>query len=208
MHNKMICKVDGCGPSTKRLKLGYCQKHYQQFKKYGKIPDRVLTTPNEIVIKKDHAEILLYNNKGVEIARTKIDIKDVEKCRGFKWHISKGYAATTTKTQKTFHLHRFLTGFKFVDHKDRDRLNNKKSNLRKSSYSENGKNKGMSKNNKSGYKGVFFRKDSRKWSAKINHNRKQIVIGCYETKELAAAAYNNAALKYHGSYACLNEIKG
>ncbi len=61
------------------------------------------------------------------------------------------------------------------------------------------------KHNTSGYKGVS--KHHKKWRAYIVLKEKQIHIGLYRTKEDAALAYNEAALKYFGQFANLNVIK-
>jgi len=60
-------------------------------------------------------------------------------------------------------------------------------------------------NNKYGFKGV--RKVNNKWDANICINYKHYYLGCYETKEEAAVAYNIAAKHYHGEFANLNNVE-
>lgn len=67
-------------------------------------------------------------------------------------------------------------------------------------------NKTTYKNNKSGYKGVYKRKDRNKWCAEIKINRNRVIIGYYDNKEDAAKAYNDAAIKFHKEFARLNSI--
>lgn len=96
---------------------------------------------------------------------------------------------------------------KQVDHINGDTLDNRKSNLRICTNSENSKNRGKHSDNTSGYKGVKF--DTRMgfgWIAQICVNYKRIYIGKYKTKEAAARAYNKAAKKHHGEYAVLNVL--
>ena len=62
----------------------------------------------------------------------------------------------------------------------------------------------MSINNTTGYKGVF--RDKKRFSAKIEVNNKSIHIGNYDTPELAAEAYDEAAIKYHGAFALTNAM--
>lgn len=62
----------------------------------------------------------------------------------------------------------------------------------------------MRTNNTSGYKGVS--RDRGRWRAYIRVNYKQIHLGNFRTKEEAARRYNEAALKYFGEFAELNEI--
>lgn len=91
-----------------------------------------------------------------------------------------------------------------VDHINRNPHDNRISNLRMGSQQQNTFNAGPSKNNTSGYKGVYFRKDTGKWSAEITHNRKKKSLGCYPTAELAAAAYGKAAKETFGEFASPN----
>jgi hypothetical protein len=61
---------------------------------------------------------------------------------------------------------------------------------------------------KKGYKGVVYIKNRPAcWKARITFNNKQIILGIFKDPEAAAKAYNEAAIKYFGEFACLNEIK-
>ncbi len=102
-------------------------------------------------------------------------------------------------------LGRELAKGEYVDHADGDGLNNQRSNLRLATISQNNRNKGNSRNNTSGYKGVVWR--GGKWNAQIRFNHKCLHLGCFDIIEDAARAYNEAALKYHGEFAYLNVIK-
>lgn len=95
---------------------------------------------------------------------------------------------------------------KFIDHINRSRLDNRKSNLRMATRSQNGMNSRIPKNNTLGYKGIYFVKNSKinPWAAQITYNNKPIRIGCYPTKEEAAKAYDEVAVKYFGEFASLN----
>lgn len=99
--------------------------------------------------------------------------------------------------------------YEVVDHINRDTLDNRKENLRLCSLYQNGLNKGLYRNNKSGYKGVSIRKDKikNKYAAYIRFNKKLKHLGFFPTLELAATAYNDAATKFHGEFASLNTIK-
>ena len=91
-----------------------------------------------------------------------------------------------------------------VDHINGNPLDNRKSNLRICTNAENQRNKGVYKNNKSGYKGVHWFKRDKKWQAQIKHNNKSIHIGLYEDKEEAARAYDKKAKELHGNFKNLN----
>jgi hypothetical protein len=91
-----------------------------------------------------------------------------------------------------------------IDHIDQSSLNNRLSNLRDVTNSENSKNKKIPRNNKSGVMGVFFSNDTQKWAATIMVNGKTIYLGYFDLKDDAITARKNAEVKYnfhpnHGS---------
>jgi len=165
-------------------------------------------SPNEIIIKGDIAEIVLYDKKCNEKARTIIDAEDVEKVKEYKWCFGQGYVVTNTGNGFR-HIQHLLLGIKpsrkkQIDHKDRDPLNNRKSNLRFCTQAENLSNRPKQKNNKSGFKGV--RKHRKKWQARIVVNQKTTYLGTFKTKTEAVKVYNAACSRYHGEFACLNHL--
>ena len=96
-----------------------------------------------------------------------------------------------------------------IDHIDRDPWNNRVSNLRLATPSQNGCNKTMQSNNTTGYKGVS--RFNHKWyRATISFNKKQRTIGYYDTPEKAYEAYCMAAKELHGEFVCygLGEVEG
>lgn len=122
-----------------------------------------------------------------------------------------GYPKTTINLEngkrKSVTMHRMVMGAKSgenVDHKDRNTLNNQKSNLRLCTLSENGRNQ-LSRNGASGYKGVH--RDRKHWKCSFRLNYKMICLGYFKTPIEAAICYNENIRKYHGEFAVLNEIK-
>ena len=99
---------------------------------------------------------------------------------------------------------------KIVDHINHDTLDNRKCNLRICTLKENMMNKLKYKNNDSGYKGVsYMGKASRrlkKWKMKLNKNGITVAKAYFDTKEDAARAYTEMAIKHYGEYAVLNTI--
>ena len=93
-----------------------------------------------------------------------------------------------------------------VDHINGDTLDNRRSNLRICTRGENNTNRGMRKTNTSGKKGVHRIKGNLKnpWRTQINAQGKRIHVGVFATLEEASAAYDQAALKYHGQFAQTN----
>lgn len=88
-----------------------------------------------------------------------------------------------------------------IDHRDGDRLNNKWSNLRAASRSENIHNIAMRPQNTSGRKGATWDASRQKWMSQITVNGKHIHLGRFDTKEEAGDAYDRAAEQYFGEFA-------
>lgn len=86
-------------------------------------------------------------------------------------------------------------------------MNNRRDNLRICTTGQNLRNQRMSRHNQTGYKEVFRCKNTRRFRARIRtaaNNPKH--LGYFMSAELAAHAYNQAAVKYHGEFARLNEL--
>ena len=146
----------------------------------------------------------------------------------YNWSISSnGYAQRRIikpdGSKSTISMHRQIMELTFgdsdyVDHINGNRLDNRKSNLRLCTHTENIHNSKLSKRNKSGAKGVFHltieyetkKGVSRKeyWRASIMVNKKNIFLGTfpYNPNGFAQAkiAYDNAAKKYYGQFAYRN----
>lgn len=88
-----------------------------------------------------------------------------------------------------------------IDHKNRDQSDNKISNLRIASRSDNCANTKTPTNNTSGKKGVHWHRGLRKWRARIKVRGSFISLGCYEDLGQAHAAYSAAAVKHFGDFA-------
>ena len=93
-----------------------------------------------------------------------------------------------------------------VDHKDRDKLNNTKNNLRLATSSQQKQNMGIRRDNTSGYRGVYWDCSRNKWGVDIILENKKIHIGRFDDKNDAALAYNKKAIELFGEYAFLNEL--
>lgn len=147
-----------------------------------------------------------------------VDDADWDEVKKYKWHIGKQpkrkaiYARRNEyvngkRPPKEVALHTHLTGYKMTDHINGNGLDCRRSNMREATVTQNRHNTGIRKDNRSGYKGVSWDKDENKWVVRIQKDNKNKTIGRYDTKEAAARAYNEAAKKYHGEFARLNEIK-
>lgn len=142
-----------------------------------------------------------------------VDKEDYERLSKNKWYTQKcsniSYAIRKTNgnlhvKQRTIRMHREImcppVGM-FIDHIDGNGLNNTKKNLRVCTPSQNVMNRGKPKNNTSGFKGVCFYKQTKKWMAQIMKEGQQIYLGSYNTSEQAYKAYCEACIKYHGEFA-------
>ena len=92
----------------------------------------------------------------------------------------------------------------YVDHRDQNRENNHISNIRIATSSQNRANAKKSANNTSGFKGVNWRGNRRHWRVVVQLDKKKIYIGSFHDKVEAAKAYDEAAKKHFGEFACLN----
>lgn len=145
----------------------------------------------------DNYGVLWTSNTNEEVY---FDIEDAEKILDHYWHKeSSGYPATTINDKKT-RLHVFL-GFKWYDHQNRNKLDNRKANFRKCTYSQNGVNKGLRSDNTSGVIGVYFFTRDKKWKAQINIDGKMKNLGTYINKDDAIKARLMAEAVHYKEFA-------
>ena len=158
--------------------------------------------------------------KEIKLTRGKVTLVDDEDYERLvamgKWSFNGKYAViiknitlpNRKRTTNSIYMHKVLLNVDFeIDHKDLNKLNNQKYNLRVATRSQNARNQGLTAANKSGYKGVCWNKSQNKWMAKIRVGGKnQKFIGHFTCPIEAAKAYNAAALIHHGEFARLNEI--
>lgn len=83
-----------------------------------------------------------------------------------------------------------------LDHINHNRLDNKISNLRQVTQRENHRNRSQQKNNTSGYNGVHFRKDAKKYQAKVKVDGRTIHLGYFKKAEDAGQAAKEAREHY------------
>ncbi len=135
--------------------------------------------------------------------------EDLGLMEGSRWRVMKPYNtayAVVRKGERTILMHRLITGVVdpaiHVDHLNGDGLDNRRANLRISTCAENARNRGLNRNNTTGFKGVS--RTSHGWCAVIGLNRRSKHLGTFDAPEKAARAYDVAARALHGEFAFLN----
>jgi len=147
-----------------------------------------------------------------------VDDEDYPLVSQYKWHadcqLGMWYAISGKHPQIT--MHRLILGLQpgdgeGVDHVDRNGLNNRRSNIRIATRSQNMANTKKSSGGRadfwglnSKYKGVTRRNGSRKWYVQIQVNGKTIHLGSYDDEMVAAQVYDDAAKEYFGEFARCN----
>ena len=143
------------------------------------------------------------------------DLEDYEKIKNFCWRNNDDdYILTHDSKSNNYSniwIHRLILNVDQedieIDHKNHNKRDNRKENLRISIHSKNGKNKGLFKNNKSSTSDVCWHKASQKWQARICVDNKRIYLGCFADLNEAIKVRKEAEQKYFGEYSYDNSIK-
>lgn len=156
-------------------------------------------------------EIKIANRTEVAI----VDDEDFEYLSRFKWRLDNaGYAKRTiSRSEKkpedkgyNRYMHYDILPRKeglFMDHKNHDRLDNRRENLRHCTFSQNQAN-AVRPVGKTGYRGVHL--SGNRWQARVKKNGVDHYTKHYSTPLEAAQAYNELATNLHGDFAVLNPL--
>lgn len=141
----------------------------------------------------------IFATKGSESREVKFSRPDYLWIKSRKWYLDKdGYAfCRGEKRGTTLKMHRIVLEAKKgqeVDHINRDKLDNRRTNLRIVSHHEN------TLNRERGL-GISFDQDRNKWRARLKFKNKEVHLGRFDTRENAIAARKEGAVKYFGQYA-------
>lgn len=190
------CSVDKCNNPI--FCKGYCTKHYAQIQHYGKIINTIYDK-NEIIKHDDYAEIIVRNKQGAIKGKALIDLDDVDKCKRFKWGMySNGYFYGNINKILRIRLHRFVLGLddwninNEVDHINRNRADNRKSNLRIVNRSDNNKNrnKSCSKAVNMNNDNVYFDKKRNRYYRRYNYQKITYNTSYYKNRDDALNEMN------------------
>lgn len=195
-----ICGAEGC--KRRAIARGWCHMHYQRW--HAKNP--ILNFREAVYAENDrNGTTLIPLTKG---AVAQVSPEDYEPLRKFKWHLtSAGYAARRIgRHGPTVLMHQMIVTDGEPDHENRDRLDNRRENLRPSTRSLNNSNKLKKEGATSRFKGVCRIVGTNRWQASIQFNKKRYSLGEFREEEHAAIVYNVAAQMCFGPFAVLNPI--
>ena len=142
-----------------------------------------------------------YTSKGEQFY---FDLEDYEKIKEVCWHVTKSKYIRGLLNGKSILQHVFILNKPkkmTIDHINHNTVDNRKENLRICSIQQNCMNRQLYNSNKSGYSGVIFRKDSKKWRACITYKYKIIQLGTFTNMQDAINARKKAEEKYFGEFA-------
>lgn len=167
------------------------------------------------VVKKYNAYNLFTEDYGIGWATNTnkeffFDLEDYNKIKEYCWHEDpNGYIIAWdiySEKEQVTRLHTVIMDTKYtdeiVDHIYHNKWDNRKSELRICTYSENGMNRIIPSNNTSGVKGVCWNKKANNWHSYIGINHKRINLGYFNNFEDAVKARKDAEIKYHGEFVC------
>lgn len=148
-------------------------------------------------------EIILSNSN----LKVLVDDADYERLNKVSWRLNNsGYASRLSSREL---MHCVLMEAKQIDHKDLNKLNNQRDNLRKASDSQNKANtpKNYTQGYTSKYKGVYwFERSKKKWRACVKKRGYKHYLGSFEFEIQAALAYDKKAIELFGEFARPNFI--
>lgn len=139
-----------------------------------------------------------------------IDIEDEGRVEGLHLYESAdGYAQAWFRGVPVA-LHRLIARAPkgvLVDHRNRDRRDNRRLNLRRATRSLNAANRARTRGpHSSVYRGVTWHRGVNKWQAALKHGDRCYYLGLFESEEAAAEAYNLKAVAVWGEFANTNAL--
>jgi hypothetical protein len=156
-------------------------------------------TPPEVV--EDHGDWVVVKSSG-DGSRVMVDTSDLHLVDGAVW-CRNGYASLR-KYGKDIKIHHLIMPQKDgleIDHIDRNPSNNRRSNLRYATRSQNAMNRGIQSNSSTGITGVFYEKKTNKWQAHITIRRKRMHLGSFGNVDSAVEARNKGEEEFFGEFA-------
>lgn len=158
----------------------------------------------------ESSQLPLLNKSGEVVGHTVIDSADLAWASRWTWRLSSdGYAVrseTRNGKKRSIKLHREINRTPeglVTDHVNGDRLDNRRSNLRTATLSQNNANS-RDRQRKSKFRGVYWHGQAEKWCAQISVDGRTKHLGMFPTQLQAAMAYNRAARELRPTFARFN----
>jgi len=152
----------------------------------------------------------------IPLSETQVAIIDedcVDVVKGRNWGLGNmGYPKSTfwntdTKRQTTVNIHKLIrANIITVDHRNRNKRDNRKCNLREYEGSQNHYNSAKPKKGFNTYKGVTWDKKCKMWRSVSRLNKKAVFLGLFKCEKEGARAYNEFVIKNHGEFAWTNPV--
>lgn len=208
-----ICTVPGCGRVHKTG--GLCSMHAQRMWKHGDVAADLppmfkdLPIPGHSIVV-EGVECWAVPMGGTMAAGREfiVDLCDRPLVDPYRWHISTHGYATRHDGPSKIQIHQILLqvedGFE-VDHENRNRLDNRRCNLRPSTHQKNTFNSNLRKHKTSRFRGVHWDSSRQRWTAVIQRNGTAFHIGRFVSEEQAALKWNEMALE-RGEFAVFNTV--
>lgn len=129
------------------------------------------------------------------------DIEDYATIQPYCWTIGKRGYLVSKVGEKLIPLHKLITSYEICDHKNRDKLDNRKENLREARHKDNDRNRDKMLSNTSGFIGVSWQNSKQKWRAYITVDGKWMFLGAFRNINDAVRVRLNAEKRYYGEFA-------
>lgn len=207
-----ICTVQDCG--RVHFCRGYCRMHWLRWYRHG---DPLANLPNgykdlplighPVTVEGEECWAMPLSGEKANGRETIVDLGDRWLVDPYRWHCSYGYAARHEGQTKIL-LHQMIIEVPDgcePDHKNRNRLDNRRCNLRPSRHFQNCFNGTLRKHKTSRYRGVFWASGKARWTAKIRDESVNVHLGHFRNEEDAARAWN-LAVANRGEFALFNEV--
>lgn len=138
-----------------------------------------------------------------------VDDEDYEFLSQYKWYPLKSQNTHYAWSKKHGRMHHKIVSLepgKQIDHRNGNGLDNRRANLRLCTRSQNQWNQLPRQGTSSRFKGVCWINRDNRWRAQIKLKDKRVYLGNYTSEIDAATAYNDAATRHYGDFACLNPL--
>lgn len=210
------CEIEGCERPPRTAAAVWCHTHYTRWWRHGdplavvkpeerQMPPASATNPADVRRLEDHCELRVTRQDGSERIIL-YDAADAETVEAYRWHVSESnsvpglfYAKTSGKRLRST-MHVLLMDAPLVDHVNHNGLDNRRSNLRPATKSQNSANSRPQTGGTSQYKGVYLVTRLNRWAARIRGQH----LGYFNDESEAARAYDVAATEAFGEFAYLN----